>query len=77
MDILSSEKAPGQRECTEALDTLNKQLRTLDQVALQAVSQELEPRHANTLQGEGILDLMTYNIVDFLILLTSYRKMEL
>lgn len=46
-----SEKAPGQRECGAALESLNKQLRELDQVALQAVSQELEPRQANTLQG--------------------------
>ncbi|CAH0716781.1 unnamed protein product, partial [Brenthis ino] len=45
------EKAPGQRECGAALESLNKQLRELDQVALQAVSQELEPRQANTLQG--------------------------
>ncbi|CAK1592968.1 unnamed protein product [Parnassius mnemosyne] len=45
------EKAPGQRECAAALDTLNKQLRELDQVAIQAVGQELQPRQANTLQG--------------------------
>ncbi|XP_050359192.1 talin-1 isoform X1 [Nymphalis io] len=45
------EMAPGQRECATALDTLNKQLRELDQVALQAVGLELQPRHANTLQG--------------------------
>ncbi|XP_052742703.1 talin-1 isoform X10 [Bicyclus anynana] len=45
------EKAPGQRECGAALETLNKQLRELDQVALQAVGQELQPRQANTLQG--------------------------
>ncbi|CAH2208233.1 jg12779, partial [Pararge aegeria aegeria] len=45
------EKAPGQRECGAALEALNKQLRELDQVALQAVGQELPPRQANTLQG--------------------------
>ncbi|CAH2056203.1 unnamed protein product, partial [Iphiclides podalirius] len=45
------EKAPGQRECAAALETLNKQLRELDQVAIQAVGQELQPRQANTLQG--------------------------
>ncbi|XP_046974638.1 talin-1 isoform X11 [Vanessa cardui] len=45
------EMAPGQRECATALDTLNKQLRELDQVALQAVGLELQPRHVNTLQG--------------------------
>ncbi|XP_037872842.1 talin-1 isoform X5 [Bombyx mori] len=45
------EKAPGQRECAAALDTLNKQLRELDHAAIQAVAQELEPRKANTLQG--------------------------
>ncbi|XP_045782662.1 talin-1 isoform X3 [Maniola jurtina] len=45
------EKAPGQRECAAALETLNKQLRELDQISLQAVGQELQPRQANTLQG--------------------------
>ncbi|CAK1549078.1 unnamed protein product [Leptosia nina] len=45
------EKAPGQRECGRALDTLNNQQRDLDQVAIQAVGQELRPRQANTLQG--------------------------
>ncbi|XP_075988138.1 talin_middle and talin-RS domain-containing protein rhea isoform X9 [Anticarsia gemmatalis] len=45
------EKAPGQRECGAALDTLNKQLRELDHVAMQAVGQELAPRKNNTLQG--------------------------
>ncbi|XP_041983946.1 talin-1 isoform X8 [Aricia agestis] len=45
------EKAPGQRECTTALETLARQLRDLDQTALLAVGQELAPRRANTLQG--------------------------
>ncbi|XP_037295734.1 LOW QUALITY PROTEIN: talin-1-like [Manduca sexta] len=45
------EKAPGQRECAAALDTLNKQLRELDHASIQAVGQELQPRKANTLQG--------------------------
>lgn len=44
--------APGQQECASALETINKQLRELDQVALQAVSLELQPRQANTLQGK-------------------------
>ncbi|KAJ8706954.1 hypothetical protein PYW08_011088 [Mythimna loreyi] len=45
------EKAPGQRECSAALETLNKQLRELDQAAMQAVGQELYPRKNNSLQG--------------------------
>ncbi|CAG4965789.1 unnamed protein product [Colias eurytheme] len=45
------EKAPGQRECARALDTLSSQLRELDHIAIQAVGQELQPRQANTLQG--------------------------
>ncbi|KAH9632860.1 hypothetical protein HF086_013647 [Spodoptera exigua] len=45
------EKAPGQRECLAALETLNRQLRELDQAAMQAVGQELLPRKNNTLQG--------------------------
>nr|XP_049697783.1 talin-1 isoform X16 [Helicoverpa armigera] len=45
------EKAPGQRECLAGIDTLNKQLRELDQAAMQAVGQELYPRKNNSLQG--------------------------
>ncbi|XP_049882478.1 talin-1 isoform X7 [Pectinophora gossypiella] len=45
------EKAPGQRECSAALDTLNKQLRELDQAAIQAVAQELVARKTHSLQG--------------------------
>ncbi|GBP64325.1 Talin-2 [Eumeta japonica] len=45
------EKAPGQRECAAALDTINKQLRELDRAAIAAVGQQLQPRTTNTLQG--------------------------
>ncbi|KAM3956237.1 LOW QUALITY PROTEIN: talin_middle and talin-RS domain-containing protein rhea [Aphomia sociella] len=45
------EKAPGQRECSAAVETLDRLLRELDQVAIQAVGQELQPRKANSLQG--------------------------
>lgn len=60
------EKAPGQRECANGLEILNKQLRELDQVAMQAVGQELLPRKNNSLQGMNVdqridlIDTLTY-----------------
>ncbi|XP_070599797.1 talin-1 isoform X5 [Erythrolamprus reginae] len=38
------DKAPGQRECDRALETLNKCVRDLDQASLAAISQQLAPR---------------------------------
>lgn len=60
--FMSREKAPGQRECAAALETLNKQLRALDQAAIQAVGQELIPRKSNTLQGKNNILYITLNI---------------
>ncbi|KAL0859340.1 hypothetical protein ABMA27_011134 [Loxostege sticticalis] len=45
------DKAPGVKECTSALETLNRLLRDLDTAAIQAVGQELEPRQGNSWQG--------------------------
>ncbi|XP_048001980.1 talin-1 isoform X10 [Leguminivora glycinivorella] len=45
------EKAPGQRECAAALETLGRQRRALDQAALQAVAQELPTMKTDSLQG--------------------------
>ncbi|XP_063370870.1 talin-1 [Cydia amplana] len=45
------EKAPGQRECSAALETLGRQRRALDQAALQAVAQELPQMKTDSLQG--------------------------
>ncbi|XP_063391701.1 talin-1 [Cydia fagiglandana] len=45
------EKAPGQRECAAALETLGRQRRALDQAALQAVAQELPQMKTDSLQG--------------------------
>uniref|UniRef100_A0A8C5F7V3 Talin 1 n=1 Tax=Gadus morhua TaxID=8049 RepID=A0A8C5F7V3_GADMO len=38
------EKAPGQRECDEAIDVLNSCIREVDQASLAAISQQLSPR---------------------------------
>ncbi|KAM3910355.1 LOW QUALITY PROTEIN: talin-1-like [Leptodactylus fuscus] len=38
------DKAPGQRECDQAIDLLNQAVRELDQASLEAISQQLSPR---------------------------------
>ncbi|XP_033928493.1 talin-1 isoform X2 [Melopsittacus undulatus] len=38
------DKAPGQRECDEAIDVLNRCMREVDQASLAAISQQLAPR---------------------------------
>ncbi|XP_030623059.1 talin-1 [Chanos chanos] len=38
------DKAPGQRECDEAIDVVNNCIRDLDQASLAAISQQLTPR---------------------------------
>ncbi|NXR69010.1 TLN1 protein, partial [Rhadina sibilatrix] len=38
------DKAPGQRECDEAIEVLNRCLREVDQASLAAISQQLAPR---------------------------------
>lgn len=45
------DKAPGQKECDEAIDRLKECIRDLDQAALLALSQNLPPRRDNSLQG--------------------------
>lgn len=38
------DKAPGQRECDEAIEVLNNCIREVDQASLAAISQQLTPR---------------------------------
>lgn len=38
------EKAPGQRECDDAIEVLNGCIREVDQASLAAISQQLTPR---------------------------------
>lgn len=38
------DKAPGQRECDEAIEVLNNCIREVDQASLAAISQQLAPR---------------------------------
>lgn len=45
------DKAPGQKECDAAIETLNILIKELDQTALLVVSQSLQPHRENTLQG--------------------------
>lgn len=45
------DNAPGQRECDEALEQINYTINQLDQASLAAISQVLEPRPENSLQG--------------------------
>ncbi|XP_069174235.1 talin-2 isoform X3 [Procambarus clarkii] len=45
------DKAPGQKECDEALDKLNMNIRDLDQASLRVLDQNLEQHSENSLQG--------------------------
>ena len=45
------EGCPGQKECDQAIDTLNSTLTQLNQAVLSATSQQLQPSAASTLQG--------------------------
>ena len=42
--FLCREKAPGQRECDDAIEVLNSCIREVDQASLAAISQQLTPR---------------------------------
>lgn len=42
--IAYRDKAPGQRECDEAIEVLNNCIREVDQASLAAISQQLSPR---------------------------------
>ncbi|XP_070547100.1 talin-1-like isoform X3 [Ptychodera flava] len=45
------DKAPGQKECDDAIDTINSVIKDLDQASLAAVSQHLVPRQESNVQG--------------------------
>uniref|UniRef100_T1J0N6 FERM domain-containing protein n=1 Tax=Strigamia maritima TaxID=126957 RepID=T1J0N6_STRMM len=45
------DKAPGQKECDEAIEKLSSNIKELDQASLAAISQNLEPRYDNSTQG--------------------------
>ncbi|XP_048515080.1 talin-1 isoform X2 [Athalia rosae] len=45
------DKAPGQKECDAAIETLSSRIRELDAASLSVVSQALVPRKENTVQG--------------------------
>ncbi|KAK3096284.1 hypothetical protein FSP39_025308 [Pinctada imbricata] len=45
------DSAPGQRECEDSIDKLNRSIRELDQASLAAISQSLPPRKEKSLRG--------------------------
>lgn len=45
------DKAPGQKECDEAIDKLNMNIRDLDQASLRVLDQNLQQQTENSLQG--------------------------
>ncbi|XP_051888575.1 talin-1 [Pristis pectinata] len=51
------DKAPGQRECDEAIDVLNRCIRDVDQASLAAISQQLAPQEDRS--QEALHDQMT------------------
>ena len=44
------DKCPGQKECDNAIDCLNENIKDLDQAILSAMSQQLQPHASSTLQ---------------------------
>ncbi len=44
------DKCPGQKECDDAIDTLNDSISTIDQGILEVVSSSLQPSPASSLQ---------------------------
>ncbi|XP_072920368.1 talin-1 isoform X2 [Hemitrygon akajei] len=51
------DKAPGQRECDEAIEVLNRCIRDVDQASLAAISQQLAPREDRS--QEALQDQMS------------------
>ena len=51
------DKCPGQKECDDAIDTLNDSINTIDQALLEVVSNSLQPSPASSLQVSGWVDL--------------------
>uniref|UniRef100_A0A646QFM5 Talin1 n=1 Tax=Hemiscolopendra marginata TaxID=943146 RepID=A0A646QFM5_9MYRI len=59
------DKAPGQKECDEAIEKLNRNIQDLDQASLAAISQNLMPRHENTPQGfNELMENSSAEIID-------------
>lgn len=58
--------APGQHECDESIDKLNRSIRDLDQASLAAISQSLQQR------TEKSLRVSTYSIQNHLFPIHQY-----
>lgn len=50
---MNRDKAPGQKECDEAIDKLNMNIRDLDQASLRVLDQNLQQQTENSLQVIG------------------------
>ncbi|XP_077202774.1 talin-1 isoform X2 [Paroedura picta] len=61
------DKAPGQRECDEAIDVLAKCIRDVDQASLAAISQQLAPREG--ISQEALHDQMLTAVREISILI--------
>ncbi|XP_046684218.1 talin-1 isoform X2 [Homalodisca vitripennis] len=71
------DKAPGQRECEEAIKKLGQRITELDQAALLALSQNLPPSRDNSLQGFAEqTDSAAAELSDRLEILRSAAKAE-
>lgn len=51
------EKAPGQRECDDAIEVLNSCIREVDQASLAAISQQLTPREDVSMEVNAHTDM--------------------
>lgn len=49
--MLFRDKAPGQKECDDAIDAINQAIRDLNNASLSAMSQSLPVRDDNTMKG--------------------------
>lgn len=56
---LNREKAPGQRECDDAIEVLNRCIREVDQASLAAISQHLTPREDISMEVNTTFSLHT------------------
>lgn len=50
LSTMNRDKAPGQKECDEAIDKLNMNIRDLDQASLRVLDQNLQQQTENSLQ---------------------------
>ena len=67
--IFSRDSAPGQKECEDAIEKVNRSIRDLDQASLAAISSSLPQRHERSLRvslnSPGIFgDKIRWELID-------------